>query len=81
MIVNLQKNKENMNFKPQTTKKCAFCQNSHNGEKIIDNVNSSTNKNVISCVENYLRLFKNDSYLGCYKINYCPICGRNLNNQ
>ena len=58
---------------------CGFCQKSHIGDKIYDNKNRGVNNLYLTCVNNYLRLWESSTYVGCYKINYCPICGRNLN--
>lgn len=56
---------------------CSFCDKLHNGDKLIDHKND-LNIFYITCVENHLRLWEGGGYRGCYEINYCPICGRNL---
>ncbi len=79
MIVNLQDNKNNI--KIPVNKKCDFCNKLYDGLKLFDNINNHSNEIYLTCVYNNLRIWKNNSYLGCYEINYCPICGKKLNNQ
>jgi hypothetical protein len=67
--------KENKN-----TNSCNFCKYKNGCYNLIDTINSS-NLFYLTCVGNSLRLFNRHSYKGCYKINYCPICGRQLNDK
>lgn len=58
---------------------CSFCQDTHVENYLVDNVNKGTNNLSLSIYGDYLRLWSHKySYKGCYAINYCPICGRNL---
>lgn len=59
---------------------CEFCQQKYDGSKLSDNINRGTNEFYLTLAINHLRLWKNYSYCGCYKIKYCPVCGRSLNN-
>ena len=57
---------------------CKFCRK-QNIEHLVDNRNKGTNNFSLSVYEDHLRLWERKySYKGCYDINYCPICGRNL---
>lgn len=57
---------------------CKFCRE-QNIERLVDNRNQGTNYFSLSVYEDHLRLWHHKySYKGCYDINYCPICGRNL---
>lgn len=57
---------------------CKFCSGSHVGDRIYDKGNYPTNELYLTCVDGSLRLWKNDSYIGSYKIKYCPKCGREI---
>ena len=58
---------------------CSFCQGTDKEDYLVDNVNKGTNNFSLSICGDHLRLWNHKySYKGCYTINYCPICGRNL---
>ena len=57
---------------------CSFCKK-QDMEHLVDNINKGTNNLSLSVYEDHLRLWHcKYNYIGCYAINYCPICGRNL---
>ena len=58
---------------------CKFCQNTDDGNKLFDIINKGANNLSLSIYGDHLRLWRNYSYIGCYEINYCPICGEKLN--
>lgn len=60
---------------------CDFCSKFRNGDKLFDEVNPLTNEIYLTCCDDYLRIWREYSYLGCYKINYCPICGEKLQHK
>ena len=60
---------------------CSFCQKSYDGDKLIDNVNKYSNMKYLTCVGDHLRVWEDHGYLGCYDINYCPVCGRNVKTK
>lgn len=57
---------------------CKFCQK-QDIEHLVDSVNKGANHLSLSICDDYIRLWNHKyNYIGCYNINYCPICGRNL---
>ena len=57
---------------------CELCQK-QDIEHLVDNINKGTNNYSLSVYRDHLRLWHHkDSYKGCYAINYCPVCGKNL---
>ena len=60
---------------------CKFCQGRYKEQVLTDEKNGPYNPFSISLFNKKLWLWKKSHYIGCYEVNFCPVCGRDLHED